>query len=59
MSKSLQILSIIGIVIFPIMLIFIGIGIDQYDIDMAGGWGVWATFYGLALSIVALVKNRK
>lgn len=58
MSKSIKVLSIIGLVIFPLSFLCILSLLGDYDVENIAGWGIIASCYGVALSIVALVKNR-
>ena len=56
--KTLKILSIVGIILFAFF--FIGMCGWTYDTaDTAIGYGALATLYGMALSIVCLVKANK
>ena len=56
--KSLKTLSIIGLIWFSLSLICV-IGFMDSDPNAAMGWGMYAGLYGIALSIVSLVKARK
>ena len=56
--KTLKVMSVVGIVLFA--LFFLGMCGWNYDTaDTAIGYGVVATAYGMALSIVALVQAKR
>jgi len=57
--KAIKIMSIIGIILAPTSYIFISIFATPVDYDASAGWGIIATAYLLAFSIVALIKANK
>ena len=60
---TLKVMSIIGIAIFILSIVFIYIFSDpygnNYDIDAALGWGLIPCLYGIAFSIVVIVQAFK
>ena len=58
MSKSIKVMSIIGLVFFPLSFVCISYLIEGFNVEALAGWGIYACLYGIALSIVALVKNK-
>ena len=58
MSKSIKVLSIIGIVWASMCFIFVLMFNNPVDYEAGIGWGMFASTYLIALSIVALVKNK-
>jgi hypothetical protein len=58
MSKAIKIISIIGIVLSGLAFLAACGYSSSGSYDLAMGWLVYPTLYLLALSIVALVKNK-
>ena len=58
MSKSIKVLSIIGIVWASLCLVFVLAFNNPVDYEAGLGWGMFASLYLVAFSIVALVKNK-
>ncbi|SEA10867.1 hypothetical protein [Alkalimonas amylolytica] len=52
-----KIMSIIGMVFFPLCLIFASVFADS-DVEAAAGWGVIAALYGIGYSITTFVKTK-
>ena len=57
--KSLKILGIIGLIWAGFCLLCILGFNNPIDYEASVGWGMFAVFYLIALSIVAIVKSRK
>lgn len=57
--KATKIMSIIGIVLAPISYLCIVAFNNKSDYEVGLGWGIIASAYLLALSIVALVQIKK
>lgn len=57
--KSLKVMGIIGIVLAVLALYCLMVFCNEIDYEAAIGWGVYATLYLLAFSIVVLVNNKK
>ncbi|MDP4537863.1 hypothetical protein Q3O60_16895 [Alkalimonas collagenimarina] len=55
--KVIKILSIIGMVFFPLCLILASVFADS-DVEAAAGWGIIATLYGIGYSITTFVKTK-
>lgn len=56
--KAIKVLSIIGMVFFPLCLIIM-VAVIETDVEAALGWGMFSVFYGLGLSITAFVQANK
>lgn len=56
--KAIKVLSIIGMVFFPLCLLIMLAFIDV-DVEAALGWGMFSVFYGLAFAITAFVQANK
>ena len=56
--KTVKIMSIIGCVVFALSVLCI-IGFSESDTEAAMGWGIIASIYGIALSIVGIVQSNK
>ncbi len=54
-----KVMSIVGIIVAGFSFLCLSAYNSAYDYEIAIGWGVIATIYLLALSIVALVQLRK
>jgi hypothetical protein len=57
-SKTLKILSIIGLVIAGLSLVCLVAFCNPYDYEAGIGWGMIAGLYLVAIAIVGLVKSR-
>ncbi|MCC4307074.1 hypothetical protein LL252_00695 [Alcanivorax marinus] len=55
--SAVKVLSIIGMVFFPLCLLLIG-GFAESDTEAAAGWGLFATLYGIGYSITTFVKVK-
>lgn len=56
--KTVKVMSIIGMVFFPLCLLFLVVCIDS-DPEAAAGWGMFATLYGIGYAITAFVQANK
>ncbi len=56
-NSTMRTMSIIGIVIFLVSLIFIPLFAAQDKMKASGGWGVIALIYAIPYSIVGIVKS--
>ena len=57
--KTINIMSIIGLVVFILTFICVIAWGDTPDNDAALGWGMIGSMYGVALSIVGIVQANK
>jgi hypothetical protein len=57
--NTIRIMSIIGVIIFSLSIICIGIWGDTPDNDAALGWGLIGSIYGIAFAIVGIVQTNK
>jgi hypothetical protein len=55
--KAVKVLSIIGMVLFPLSFIITG-ALAESDPQGAAGWGIIAALYGLAYAITVFVKTK-
>ena len=56
--KTVKIMSIIGCVVFGLSFLCV-LAFSESDTEAAMGWGVIASIYGIALSIVGIVQSNK
>ena len=56
--KTVKIMSIIGCVVIGLSVLCI-LAFSESDTEAAMGWGVIASIYGIALSIVGIVSQIK
>ena len=56
--KTVKIISIIGCVVFGLSVLCI-LAFSESDTEAAMGWGIIASIYGIALSIVGIVQSNK
>jgi len=59
MTKTLKVMSIIGIVLASISLICAISFNNLYDYEAAIGWGMYSSLYLLAFGIVGLVQYKR
>ncbi|WP_110642212.1 hypothetical protein [Salinicola sp. CPA57] len=56
--KTVKVMSIIGMVFFPLCLLIV-LACLESDLEAAAGWGMFATFYGIGFAITAFVQANK
>lgn len=56
--KTVKVMSIIGMVFFPICVLLASVFIET-DVDAAVGWGVFAGLYGIGFAITAFLQVNK
>ena len=56
--KTVKIMSIIRCVVFGLSVLCV-LAFSESDTEAAMGWGVIASIYGIALSIVGIVQSNK
>lgn len=56
--KTLKIMSLIGMVLFPVSFLLIGAS-EDIDVEISLGWGALACMYGIAYSITTFIQARK
>jgi hypothetical protein len=57
--KTMKIMGIVGIVLSVLSFLCLVMFDNKWDYEAAIGWGLYASLYLLALSIVALVQSKK
>lgn len=55
--KAVKVLSIIGMVIFPLSFLLTSALVES-DAEAAAGWGIIAALYGLGYAITVFVKTK-
>lgn len=55
--KTLKVMSIIGMVLFPLCFIFL-VSLLGLNDNAAAGWGIIALFYAIPLSIVTFIQSK-
>ncbi|MCK5874227.1 MAG: hypothetical protein P1U78_09425 [Alcanivoracaceae bacterium] len=55
--SAVKVMSIIGMIFFPICLLLIA-GFAESDVEAAAGWGVFASIYGIGYAITTFVKVK-
>lgn len=56
--KTVKVMSIIGMVFFPLCLVLL-FACMEIDVEAAAGWGMFSTFYGIGFAITAFVQANK